>query len=66
MAKHKADSDEESPHRKRQKITKDLESHETVTPTELHSAKDLQSLLAFQQNAGPLVKQSRSDRFFSE
>lgn len=57
MAKRTTDSDD-SPHRKRQKITK------TSTPAkeryEIRSSRDLQLMLAFDQDIGPVVRQSKN------
>lgn len=57
MAKRKSGSDEESPHRKRQKITENsLAVEDTV---KIQSVQDLQLLLTFEQDAGSRVRQSK-------
>lgn len=57
MAKCKTDSEDESPQRKRQKMTTGrVPEKETQV---IQSAEDLRSLLAFQQDAGPVVRQSK-------
>ncbi len=56
MAKRKDDSDDESPHRKRQKLTKDLASEAEVQTVQ--TSNDLSFLLSFEQDAGPRTKQS--------
>ena len=56
MAKRKDDSDDESPHRKRQKITKDLASKAEIQTVQ--TSKDLSLLLSFEQDAGPRTRQS--------
>ena len=56
MAKRKDDSDNESPHRKRQKITKDIASKAEIQP--LRTSKDLSLLLSFEQDTGPQARQS--------
>ena len=56
MAKRKDDSDNESPHRKRQKLTKDLASK--VEIQSIQTSKDLSLLLSFEQDTGPRTRQS--------
>ena len=56
MAKRKDDSDDESPHRKRQKITKDLALKAEIQTVQ--TSKDLSLLLSFEQDAGPRTRQS--------
>ena len=56
MAKRKDDFDNESPHRKRQKITKDLASKAEIQPVQ--TSKDLSLLLSFEQDTGPQARQS--------
>ena len=56
MAKRKDDSDNEIPHRKRQKITKDLALKGELQPVQ--TSKDLSLLLSFEQDAGPRTRQS--------
>lgn len=51
------ESDDESPHRKRRRLTKDLASKPELPS--IHSCKDLQSLLTFEQDAGPQTRQSK-------
>ena len=58
MAKHKEDPDEESPHKKRRKLTKGLKAKQE--PVSIQTSKDLQSLLAFDQNVGPRARQSKA------
>lgn len=58
MAKRKSGSDDESPHSKRQKLTR--QSVAQQEPVNIQSSEDLQLLLAFQQDAGPHVKQSKN------
>lgn len=62
MAKRSRDSDDGSPHSKRQRITAD--GVVKVVPTKIQSLKDLQQLLAFEQDAGPQVKQSMDATHF--
>lgn len=57
MAKRIADS-EDSPHRKRQKITNS--SPPAKDQNEIRSSRDLQLLLAFDQDVGPAVRQSKN------
>lgn len=64
MAKRKDDSDNESPHRKRQKITIDLASK---AETQLvQTSKDLSLLLSFEQDTGPQKRQSIVQRIHFE
>lgn len=58
MAKRKSDSDDDSPHKKRQRITKDLASEQDSV--KIQTFRDLQQLLTFEQDAGPHVRQSKS------
>ena len=58
MAKRTADSDDDSPHRKRRKITQTLPS--ATERHEIRSSRDLQLLLAFHHDVGPAVKQSKN------
>ena len=64
MAKRKDDSDNESPHRKRQKITKDLASKAEIQPVQ--TSKDLGLLLSFEQDTGPQARQSIVQRIHVE
>ena len=64
MAKRKDDSDNESPHRKRQKITKDLASKAEIQPVQ--TSKDLSLLLSFEQDTGPQARQSIVQRIHVE
>ncbi|KAK3174498.1 hypothetical protein OEA41_001744 [Lepraria neglecta] len=65
MAKRTGDSDEESPHKKRRKLTKDLEVKQPIQP--IQTSKDLGLLLAFDQDAGPRARQKiQSFRSFVE
>ena len=64
MAKRKDDSDNESPHRKRQKITKDLVSK--VKIQSVQTSKDLSLLLSFEQDTGPRTRQSIVQRIHVE
>lgn len=58
MAKRAADS-EDGPHRKRPKITKVTKnSAPRAELYEVRSSRDLQLLLAFDQDTGPVVRQS--------
>ena len=56
MAKRLAGSDEESPYAKRRKIGS-IEANKEYTD-DIQSLRDLQRLLAFEQDSGPQVKQS--------
>lgn len=56
MAKRTADSDGDSPHPKRQKTTKILPIA-TTERHEIRSSGDLQLLLAFDQDVGPVLRQ---------
>lgn len=56
MGKRKVDLDEESPHRKRKRLTKEQAPKPEVPNIE--SSKDLQLLLRFEQDAGPQTRQS--------
>ena len=56
MLKRKDDEDNESPHRKRQKLTKDLALEAEIQTVQ--TSKDLSLLLSFEQDAGPRTKQS--------
>ena len=58
MAKRTGDSDEESPHKKRRKLTKALEAKQPIQP--IQTSKDLGLLLAFDQDAGPRARQSET------
>ena len=62
MAKRKLDLDEDSPHRKRQKITNNALPREK--PVKVESVQDLQALLAFDHDAGPQTRQSESLRVY--
>jgi len=64
MAKRRSGSDDDSPHRKRQKITK--QSLPQLEVIEIQTPKDLQLLLAFEQDAGPHVRQSKDPKVSSE
>ena len=64
MAKRKDDSDNESPHRKRQKITKDLASKAEIQPVQ--TSKDLSLLLSFERDTGPQARQSIVQRIHVE
>ncbi|KAL6719126.1 hypothetical protein ACLMJK_003363 [Lecanora helva] len=55
MAKRNSDSDGESPHKKRQKITSNLTRQHSSTPTQ--NTQDLQQLLSFEQHTRPQVRQ---------
>lgn len=57
MAKRTAESDD-SRYRKRQKITNS--SPPATDNNEIRSSRDLQSLLAFDQDVGPAVRQSKN------
>ncbi|KAI4290363.1 MAG: hypothetical protein L6R35_000375 [Caloplaca aegaea] len=56
MAKRPADSEDTSPHSKRQRLTDNRSSRASVE--EISSAKQLQTLLAFTQDAGPDTRRS--------
>ena len=61
MAKRQSER-EESPYSKRQKISQN--GHDVsvqVSPKEIHSWKDLQQLLAFDQQGGPQARQNIQD-----
>ena len=62
MAKRKAGSDQDSPHSKRQKRNNDLGSKSPVE--DIKSPNDLRLLLAFEQDSGPHVRQSRNWSIF--
>ena len=57
MAKRTADYDD-SPHAKRQKITQT--SAPATEKHDIRSSRDLQLLLAFDQDVGPAVRQSKN------
>ena len=61
MSKRTADSDDDkNPHPKRQKKTKITTVSAPATEKhEIRSPRDLQLLLAFDQDAGPVVRQSK-------
>ena len=60
MARRTADSDDHSPHRKRQKTTQSLPN--ATERHEIRSSRDLQESLAFHQDAGPVLRQSKNHR----
>lgn len=64
MAKRKPRTEGESPHRKRQRIARDLERKDE--PVRIQTVKDLRQLLAFEQDAGPQVRQSKTPVFSLE
>ena len=56
MVKRKDDEDNESPYRKRQKLTNALASEAEIQTVQ--TSKDLSLLLSFEQDAGPRTRQS--------
>ena len=58
MAKRKSDADEEDPYTKRQRLTEQTVPQDQ--PHNIVNVADLQSLLTFEQDAGPKVRQSKS------
>lgn len=58
MAKRTSDSDDESPHTKRQKLTGESVT-EAVKPVRIQTSNDLHLLLVFEQDAGPDIKNSK-------
>lgn len=57
MVKQTPDSDDDSPHRKRQKLTTESVV-EAEKPVRIQTSNDLHALLIFEQDTGPHVKQS--------
>ncbi len=68
MSKRKADLDDESPHRKRKRLTAEQALKKAPKPEfpNIQSPKDLQVLLTFEQDAGPQTRQSEVHGYQAE